>query len=192
MDTGRFKCSPWEEWIWLFELSQRLQTPPGAFLSTAWEFWIKRWGWCSLVPRADSVPVRRGSWARPHPTRCWPSGVFCHFCIHPPYCGSVPQALRQRALWEHTVSSYQLWNILGCLWVPEPIQSSTVPQAHGKDKTAPHSKWIPHCAGNRRVPHCPAAPSRFLFFYYAKSHGNELDACTERFNGTSHNKTETQ
>lgn len=38
VDTGRFKCSPWEEWIRLFELSQRLPTSPGAFLSPSMTF----------------------------------------------------------------------------------------------------------------------------------------------------------
>lgn len=124
------------------------------------DFWIKRWGWCCCVPCTDFVPVQRGSWAVPHPTHCCTSVILFYFCIHPPYC---PQALRQCTLWEYTIN-YQLWNTLTCLWLPEPIQSNAVLQAHGKDKTAPHSKWIPHCAGNRRVPHCPAAPSRFLFF----------------------------
>lgn len=128
------------------------------------EFWIKCWGWCCLVLCTDFVPVQRGSWALPHLTHCWTSVIFFYCCFHPLYCRLAPQALRRCMLWHYTISNYQLWNIFRCLWLPGPIQSSTFLQAHGKDKTAPHSKRIPHCAGNRRVPHCPAAPSRFLFF----------------------------
>lgn len=146
------------------------------------ELWIECWVWCSLVHCTDVPPVQREA-EHPHPSHCWISVIFKNFCIHPLHCGLVPQALRQGMLWEYTVSNYQLWNILRCLWLPEPIQSTTVLHAQRKDKTALHSKWIPHCAGNRKVPHCPAAPSHFSFCY-AKSDENELDACTEHFNGT--------
>lgn len=135
-----------------------------------------------LGPLYSSTCAKR-SWAPTSKSLLYFCNFEKKFCIHPLYCGLVPQALRQGMLWEYTLSNHQLWNILRCLWLPEPIHSSAVLRAQRKDKTALHSKWIPHCAGNRKVPHCPAAPSHFSFCY-AKSDENELDACTEHFNGT--------
>lgn len=146
------------------------------------ELWIKCWVWCCWS-HVQTFHLCKGKLS----THIQATTGFLSFkkkvCIHPPYCGLLPQALRQGMLWEYTSSSYQLWDILRCLWLPEPIQNRTVLHAQRKDKTALHSKWIPHCAGNRKVPHCPAAPSHFSFCY-AKSDENELDACTEHFNGT--------
>lgn len=148
----------------LAELSQRLLTFRGLSVSLH-ELWIKCW---SLIPCTDFVPMLKESWALAHSAHYWTSVAFFWFCVHPQHRKLVPQALRQCVLWEYTLSNHQLWNILRCLWLPKPIQGSAVLLAHRKDKTAPCSKWIPHCAGNRKVPHCPTTPSHFLFFAMQK------------------------
>lgn len=161
MEAGPFKYPLWEKWMRLPELSQRLLTSPGASLLPSRSFgpstgagaaWSTHW-FCTCAEWQLS------SHSHIQPTLGLLLLSFIFVFIHPLYCRLVPQTLRRRSLWEYAISNNQLWNILRCLWLPEPIQSNL----HGKDETAPHSKRIPHCAGNRRVPHCPAAPSCFLF-----------------------------
>lgn len=156
-EAGPLKYSLWEKWIWLLEQSQRPTTSPEPF---CFPLGVKHWGSCCSVPCTSFVPVQTSSWALPRLDHCWTSVTSFYFFTHSPCRRLVSQTLRQHSLWEYAISTNQLWNIRRCLWLSESIQSGL----YGKDETVPHSKQIPHCAGNRRVPLCPVVTSCFLFF----------------------------
>lgn len=123
----------------LTELSQRLPTSPGASLSPSTSFGSSaRAG--AAWSRALILCLCRREAEHPHiqPTAGLRSFSFIFaFTLH--IVGQYPnsQAAHALGIYRQQLSAMKYSQMLR---VPEPVQSSAVLQAHGKDKTAPHSK----------------------------------------------------